>query len=72
MLLDLVKAQSEEIERLSGALETLREKLEDPMIERPVPGSLTDAQADALNHFRRAQETADLYLAALREVCERG
>ena len=64
-----MKAQSEETEQLSGKLKAMREILESPLIEHPVPGSLTKAQADAVDRLRRAQERADRYLAVLREIC---
>ena len=71
-LQDLVRTQSYEIEHLSGMLETLKGSLESPVIERPEPGSLTEAQTVALECFRRAQEKADRYIAALNTVCGSG
>jgi len=69
-LRDLVKMQDSEIEHLSELLEESKRKLESPLIERPLPGSLTEMQAEVQECFHRAQETADQYLRAVRAVCD--
>ena len=68
-LLGLMLAQGKEIERLTLELKEKKRKLESREVDLPLPGSLMEAQAASAEHYRKTQETADLYLEALRKIC---
>jgi hypothetical protein len=65
-LLEIMLAQSSEIEKLRGELEAAEEKLKSRELEIAESGSIAEA-ALRLNHiFEDAQAAADLYLENIR------
>ncbi len=65
-LLEIMLAQSREIERLREELARTREELEDKQIRIQKAGNLAEASLALTRVFEEAQKAADLYLENIR------
>ena len=65
-MLEIMLAQSREIDELRKELEETRAKLEDRRIKTRKAGSLAEASLQLTNIFEEAQKAADLYVENIR------
>ena len=68
-LIELLHAQSTEIELLTRELEEKRETLKNRTVGFPAMGSLVKAHEAAEDYIRGGQKAADRFIAALKEIC---
>ena len=68
-LIELLHAQSTEIELLTRELEKKRETLKNRTVGFRVMGSLVKAHEAAEDYIRGGQKAADRFTAALKEIC---
>ena len=67
-LLELMIAQSEEIDRLRRELEYMKKQLASREIAAREAGNLADAAVKISGVMRAAQEAADIYLASVKKM----
>ncbi len=66
-LLEIILAQSEEIEKLRTQISDLETALADKQIKIENAGSLAEAALSITRVFEEAQKAADLYLVNIKE-----
>lgn len=71
-LLEIMLAQSEEIDRLRQQNRELEEELKDREIKIQESGSIAEAALKLTNVFEEAQKAADLYLENVKSRSGRG
>lgn len=65
-LLEILLAQSKEIERLQNEIDLLNEKLEDKELVMSCSGSIAEASLKINGVFEAAQKAADQYVNSVR------
>ena len=70
-LLEIMLAQSEEIDRLNARVEELEAEVNDRRIKFRKVGSLAEASLAATKYFEEAEKAAALYLENIKRVADR-
>lgn len=70
-LLEIMLAQSEEIDRLNARVEELEAEVNDRRIKFHKVGSLAEASLAATKYFEEAEKAAALYLENIKRVADR-
>ena len=66
-LLEIILAQSKEIDKLRGEVTTLQEALADKRLEIEASGSIAEAALRVTRIFEEAQKAADIYLENIQK-----
>ena len=70
-LLEIMLSQAKRIEELEYKLEKTQKKLDSKKVMLEDSGSIADATVKLSGLFESAQETADLYLANVKDKCKK-
>ena len=68
-LLELMLAQSQEIDRLQAELQETKDALQERNIKIENCGSIAEAATEVNSLFRAAQRAADMYLINVQRIC---
>ena len=68
-MLEIMLAQSREIDSLREELEGTKKRLEERKIKMQKAGNLAEASLQLTNIFEEAQKAADLYVFNVKQAC---